>query len=64
MCEECGSAFKTKTVLSIHCIKQHQISPKEYYDKWIREEGEGFCKVCGLEAIFIRSDTGYDAIIF
>ncbi|MDD5651700.1 MAG: hypothetical protein PHF86_14995 [Candidatus Nanoarchaeia archaeon] len=59
ICEECNETFSSKTFLSIHNIKKHCLSPKQYYDKWIKEEGEGICEYCGKEARFIRSDTGY-----
>jgi hypothetical protein len=59
ICEECGKICKDKTVLSIHNIKIHKLSPKEYFDKWIKEKGEGICKICNKETKLIRSDWGY-----
>jgi hypothetical protein len=59
ICEECEKICKDKTVLSIHNIKMHNLNPKEYFDKWIKETGEGFCKICGKETNLIRSDWGY-----
>ena len=59
ICEECGKLCKDKTVLSIHNKKVHKLTPKEYFDKWIKEEGEGVCKICGAQTSLIRSDTGY-----
>ena len=60
ICEECNNEFGSKTALSIHLMKIHNISPKEYFDKWIKEKGEGICKICGNETKFVRSDYGYN----
>ena len=35
------------------------MTPKQYYDKYIRKEGEGICPVCGEETSFDRIPTGY-----
>lgn len=59
ICEECGKLCKDKTVLSIHNIKIHNLNTKEYFDKWVKEEGEGICKICGKETLLVRSDYGY-----
>jgi hypothetical protein len=59
ICEECGKLCKDKTVLSIHNIKIHKLNPREYFNKWIKEEGEGICKICGNETELKRSDKGY-----
>jgi uncharacterized C2H2 Zn-finger protein len=45
ICEECNRLFIYKKGLSKHVNKFHIL--KEYYDKWIKEEGEGICKICG-----------------
>jgi hypothetical protein len=59
VCEECEKPYKNKTLLSKHVIKIHQMSPKEYFDKWIKEENEGLCKICGKKTKLLRPDTGY-----
>lgn len=43
-----------------HIKKVHGIqTPKEYYDKYIKKETEGFCVVCGKEAKFKSMVVGY-----
>jgi hypothetical protein len=59
VCEECGNLCKDKTVLSIHNSKIHKLNPKEYFDKWIKEENEGKCKICNKETDFIGRGQGY-----
>jgi len=48
-CEECDklSAFKNLIVLSKHTSKVHGLTGKEYFDKWIKDEDEGICKING-----------------
>jgi hypothetical protein len=48
VCEECGQLFTCKENVSKH-VKHHNITIKEYYDKWCKENGDGFCKECGKE---------------
>lgn len=54
---ECGRSvhFIGKHVVS------HGISQKEYYDKWLKKDGEGICPVCGAETAFDRISHGYAA---
>ena len=59
ICEECGRSFDKKTGLSNHLYYSHEnISKKEYYDKWLKEDYDSKCKICGKETLFI-SLTGY-----
>ena len=46
ICEECGRLCKNLCSLGTHISKTHHIKPKQYYDKYIREEDEGYCKEC------------------
>jgi len=56
ICEECGKTFKTHTWLSRHVKNKHNL--KIYYDKWLKEELEGNCIICGENTKFI-SFYGY-----
>jgi hypothetical protein len=59
ICEECGRLCKNLCSLGTHISKTHHIKPKQYYDKWIREKGEGYCKECGNETSFDKLGGGY-----
>lgn len=52
ICEECKKPFKNCQQLSKH-IKISHNGAKEYYDKWLKEYGEGKCKYCRKDTIFI-----------
>ena len=42
-----------------HLKKKHNISSKEYYDKYLKKENEGTCKNCGKETRFLNISKGY-----
>jgi hypothetical protein len=48
ICEECDYICIRKDDLSKH-ISKHHFSKKEYYDKWLKDETDGKCKICGKE---------------
>jgi len=54
ICEECKQAFIRKENLTKHINIKH-INKKEYFDKWIKEKGDGICKTCGKETFLNRS---------
>ena len=49
-CEECKLECKTLTGLSRH-IKFHS-SKQNYYDKWLKNDKDGLCKICGEKTEF------------
>jgi uncharacterized C2H2 Zn-finger protein len=51
ICEECNKTFKNMQRLSVHIKNEHKY--KKYYDKWLKEKGEGLCKSCGKKTLFI-----------
>jgi uncharacterized C2H2 Zn-finger protein len=53
ICEECNRIFKSQKALSKHIIRGHKITLKEYYDKWLKENDEGQCKICQKETKFM-----------
>jgi hypothetical protein len=57
ICEECEKSYKSMNGFSHHISKNH--GKKEYYDKWLKEEGDGFCKICRKETNFITIFQGY-----
>ena len=58
ICEECELLCKSKVGLSRHIIKNHN-GTKIYYDKWLKEEGDGRCKICNNETKFTGFRTYY-----
>jgi len=56
ICEECNRLFKNQKAINVHTNKTH--NKKQYFDKWLKENDEGLCKICGKEAKFIGS-RGY-----
>ena len=51
ICEECNKTFVRVCGLSLHIKKKY--SHKEYYDKWLKEDNEGICKICGKETKYV-----------
>ena len=45
ICEECNAQYINLQALSKHIKLKHNINT--YYDKWLKEKGEGLCKICG-----------------
>jgi hypothetical protein len=61
ICEVCRKTYFSKNNgLCHHISKCHD--KKEYYDKWLKDENEGLCKICGASTVFsgFRSDRGYE----
>lgn len=54
-CEICSKDFLR---LGSHIIT-HNMTIKEYYDKYIRKENEGICLICGKETTFRGLTKGY-----
>ena len=54
-CKICDKEFKNIRSLVAHIVnsKSHNISPKNYYDKFFRKENEGVCKVYGKETKYM-----------
>lgn len=59
ICDICNKEFKTYVGLSCHIRQSHNITSQEYYDKYIRKEGEGFCNVCQKQTSFRNLHIGY-----
>lgn len=50
--EKCLICLKDFNILGKHITQKHDISCKEYYDKFLKIDSEGKCSVCGGETIF------------
>lgn len=57
-CYICGKEYHNKGI-SHHITKLHKITVKEYYDKYLKKDGEGICPTCGKETQFLEITTGY-----
>jgi hypothetical protein len=59
ICEECEKTYIRKSDLSYHITHKHN-GIKMYYDKWLKEEHEGFCKICGEKTEFNKTRYMYE----
>lgn len=58
ICKICGKELNNKGISS-HLRRNHFISNKEYYDKYLLKENEGKCHICGKDTVFDTILTGY-----
>lgn len=61
-CLVCDKIFNKNIILGAHIISMHKnlfISVKDYYDKYIKKEGEGIC-ACGEETRYVNVIKGYN----
>ena len=59
VCEICGNKFKSQLAISCHIANKHHVDLKDYYDKYIKQDGEGICKTCGKPTKFDKMSKGY-----
>lgn len=59
ICEICGNKFKSQLAISCHIANKHHVDLKDYYDKYIKQDGEGICKTCGKPTKFDKMSKGY-----
>lgn len=57
ICEECDRTFKNLSGLGKHINTFH--NTKNYYDTWLKEDNEGFCKICGVKTNFTSIQYSY-----
>jgi len=50
ICEECGKTYELLSSLMCHVGHSHN-GKNDYYNKWIIEEKDGKCKICGKPTI-------------
>ena len=55
ICEICGKEFNG----AAHINKKHNINTKDYYDKYIKQQNEGICPICGKPTTFKGLKIGY-----
>lgn len=56
ICEECGLVSSRRGLMN-HISRMH--SSQMYYDKWLKEVGEGICKICKEETRYLAISSGY-----
>lgn len=57
-CEICNKEFASYIGLAKHISSSEHFQIKDYYDKYIRKEGEGMCS-CGQPTKFVGLSQGY-----
>lgn len=55
-CLICGKYYAN---LGYHVGQAHNISPKEYYNKYLKKDNDGICVVCGRPTRFYSLSRGY-----
>ncbi len=58
-CEICGREFKRHCDLSLHLSHTHNLTAKEYYNRYFKQKDEGICCVCGKPTRFLNVTEGY-----
>ena len=58
-CLICSKEFKNLKALSTHINLTHQLTSKQYYDKFIKTETDGICLTCGQETNYRNLNVGY-----
>ena len=58
-CILCNKEYNSIRALAQHIYQAHHITSKDYYDKFLKKPGEGFCKMCGKQSIYKNLTKGY-----
>lgn len=58
-CKICNEIFNNGMELARHIKRKHNMSNIEYYDRFYKKEGDGFCKECGKPTKFYNINKGY-----
>lgn len=58
-CKICEETFKNLKGLVTHINTKHHFNGKEYYDYYLKKDGEGQCDVCGNETTYRNFGVGY-----
>lgn len=58
-CQICGNICKNLRGVITHVRFVHHITKRIYYDKYLRKNGEGICKMCQKPTNFISVSRGY-----
>lgn len=58
-CKICGRNCKNFGSIATHVMRSHNISVKEYYDRFMKSPNEGICKSCQKQTEFKTLTKGY-----
>ena len=58
-CKICNQEFNSYTGLAGHINLKHHISSKEYYIKYLKQNDEGICPICGKETKWFSLRKGF-----
>lgn len=58
-CEVCGEIFDSNQKWTAHIHKKHNMTSKDYYDKYLKKCGEGICLNCGKPTRLWNCTLGY-----
>lgn len=62
ICNICERSFKSCMSLARHLSQTHCMNTKDYFDKYLKCLGDGFCSVCNKETKFRNMNTGYTKV--
>lgn len=57
-CQECNKEIKNFKALATHIQFKHK--KKQYYDNYLKQDGEGICKTCSADTEFTILNRGYN----
>ena len=58
-CKICGDVFDSYRGLSNHLGRKHDIDTHSYYDKYLKTETDGICKICNKPTAYKNLQYGY-----
>lgn len=59
LCHICNTYHKTCGGLVTHVVKLHKLNSHQYYDKFLKQDFDGFCKNCKSPTSFHNLSKGY-----
>ena len=59
-CQICHKEFSKAHPMCTHILKTHNMSPKDYFDKYVKNVGDDVCKQCGKPTVFKGFGKGYN----
>jgi len=58
-CELCEKSYDKSSSLAKHIKNKHGIEIKDYYDSYLKKDGDGICKLCNKQTTFHKLESGY-----